>query len=97
MLLITLHFSKYLQNTLTHARTAAVSSPTSNFRQDLSQKSAHSSRSNPVIKNQTDKAITSKPRQDSGDGYDAKLIEMIDKAIVDKSPRVKWEDVGKDL
>ncbi|KAJ6679520.1 AAA DOMAIN-CONTAINING [Salix purpurea] len=82
------------KNTLTHAHTAAVSPPTSNFRQDLSQKSAHSSRNNPVIKNQTDKAITSKPRQDSGDGYDAKLIEMIDKAIVDKSPRVKWEDVA---
>ncbi|KAJ6400446.1 hypothetical protein OIU84_015986 [Salix udensis] len=82
------------KNTLTHAHTAAVSPPTSNFRQDLSQKSAHSSRNNPVLKNQTDKAITSKPRQDSGDGYDTKLIEMIDKAIVDKSPRVKWEDVA---
>ncbi|KAG6749412.1 hypothetical protein POTOM_046458 [Populus tomentosa] len=79
-------------NTLTHAPTAAVSS--SNSRQDLSQKSAHSTRNIPVIKNQTDKAITSKQRQDSGNGYDAKLIEMINTAIVDKSPSVKWEDVA---
>lgn len=47
-----------------------------------------------MIKNQTDKAITSKQRQDSGNGYDAKLIEMINTAIVDKSPSVKWEDVA---
>ncbi|KAJ6972160.1 hypothetical protein D5086_025802 [Populus alba] len=80
------------KNTLTHAPTAAVSS--SNSRQDLSQKSAHSTRNIPVIKNQTDKAITSKQRQDSGNGYDAKLIEMINTAIVDKSPSVKWEDVA---
>ncbi|KAH8488501.1 hypothetical protein H0E87_024245 [Populus deltoides] len=80
------------KSTLTHAPTAAVSS--SNSRQDLSQKSAHSTRNIPVIKNQTDKAITSKQRQDSGNGYDAKLIEMINTAIVDKSPSVKWEDVA---
>lgn len=89
------YFPKFLQNTLTHAPTAAVSS--SNSRQDLSQKSAHSTRNIPVIKNQTDKAITSKQRQDSGNGYDAKLIEIINTAIVDKSPSVKWEDVGKEL
>ncbi|CAK7347946.1 unnamed protein product [Dovyalis caffra] len=82
------------KNTLTHARTAAVSSSTSNSRQNLSQKSAHSTRNNPVIKNQTDKAITSKPTQDSGNGYEAKLIEMINTAIVDRSPSVKWEDVA---
>ncbi|KAL9385568.1 hypothetical protein Peur_022578 [Populus x canadensis] len=81
-----------IMNTLTHAPTAAVSS--SNSRQDLSQKSAHSTRNIPVIKNQTDKAITSKQRQDSGNGYDAKLIEIINTAIVDKSPSVKWEDVA---
>ncbi|XP_011034651.1 PREDICTED: spastin [Populus euphratica] len=80
------------KNTLTHAPTAAV--PSSNSRQGLSQKSAHSTRNIPVIKNQTDKAITSKQRQDSGSGYDAKLIEMINSAIVDKSPSVKWEDVA---
>lgn len=29
------------------------------------------------------------------EGYDAKLVEMINTAIVDRSPSVKWEDVGK--
>ncbi|XP_020681833.1 spastin isoform X1 [Dendrobium catenatum] len=32
--------------------------------------------------------------KDSSGGYDAKLVEMINSAIVDKSPSVKWDDVA---
>lgn len=36
----------------------------------------------------------SRPPQQSGSGYDAKLEEMINSVIVDHSPSVKWEDIG---
>lgn len=32
---------------------------------------------------------------EAGNGYDSKLVEMINTAIVDRSPSVKWEDVGE--
>ncbi|OAY49281.1 spastin isoform X1 [Manihot esculenta] len=79
---------------LTHTHGAAVSSSTSNFKQDLSQKSPRSTRNNVVIRNQTDKPASSKPILDSGSSYDAKLVEMINTAIVDRSPSVKWDDVA---
>ncbi|XP_050238560.1 uncharacterized protein LOC126688039 [Mercurialis annua] len=109
------------KNNLTHAHTAAVPSSTSNFKQDLSQKS-HCSRNTPVMRNQPDKAAKSKlaqnlkspsstgntlvfrtqpdqaakPKsgQDSDKGYEAKLVEMINSAIVDRSPSVNWDDVA---
>ncbi|KAI3838182.1 hypothetical protein MKW92_037043, partial [Papaver armeniacum] len=46
-----------------------------------------------AVRNQTDSAIGSKPARESGN-YDSKLVEMIESAIVDKSPSVKWEDVA---
>ncbi|KDP28731.1 hypothetical protein JCGZ_14502 [Jatropha curcas] len=82
------------KNTITHAHTAAVSSSTSNVKQDLSHMSPRSTRNSPVIRNQTDKAASSKHVQDSGNGYEAKLVEMINTAIVDRSPSVKWDDVA---
>ncbi|KAG0460658.1 hypothetical protein HPP92_020553 [Vanilla planifolia] len=36
----------------------------------------------------------SKNPQDFGGNYDARLVEMINTAIVDKSPAVKWDDVA---
>lgn len=42
-----------------------------------------------------DNDVSLKSSQASGGNYDAKLIEMINTAIVDRSPSVKWEDVGK--
>lgn len=86
-----------MQTILTHTHGAAVSSSTSNFKQDLSQKSPRSTRNNVVIRNQTDKPASSKPILDSGSSYDAKLVEMINTAIVDRSPSVKWDDVGEQL
>ncbi|XWS77167.1 hypothetical protein CRYUN_Cryun01aG0238400 [Craigia yunnanensis] len=78
------------KNTLTHAQTAAVSPRTSNSRRDGLQKSPR----NPVVRNQVDKVGSSKPAQESANGYESKLVEMINSAIVDRSPAVKWEDVA---
>ena len=30
-------------------------------------------------------------------GYDGKLVEMIESVIVDRSPSVNWEDIGQKL
>lgn len=80
---------------MTRAQTASASSKISNVRKNVVQKSLPSSTSRPVLRNQTDKIVTSK--QEAGPGYDPKLVEMINTAIVDRSPSVKWEDVGEDL
>lgn len=45
--------------------------------------------------NKGDSSKGSQNIKDSSGGYDAKLVEMINSAIVDKSPSVKWDDVGK--
>ena len=37
----------------------------------------------------------SKPVQKAGASYDDKLVEMINTTIVDRSPAVKWSDVGR--
>jgi spastin len=36
----------------------------------------------------------SRPVQKAGGNYDDKLVEMINTTIVDRSPSVKWDDVG---
>lgn len=36
----------------------------------------------------------SKPVQKAAGSYDDKLVEMINTTIVDRSPAVKWDDVG---
>lgn len=33
--------------------------------------------------------------QEKMGSYDAKLVEMINSAIIDSSPGIKWDDVGK--
>ncbi|GAB4861873.1 hypothetical protein Ancab_037128 [Ancistrocladus abbreviatus] len=53
----------------------------------------HSSRTSMVVKNQADGSGASKSNPQSG-AYDAKLVEMINTIIVDRSPAVKWEDVA---
>ncbi|TYJ27040.1 hypothetical protein E1A91_A07G159800v1 [Gossypium mustelinum] len=78
------------KNTLTHAQTAAVSPRASNSRRDVLQKSPR----NPVVRNQVDKVGSSKFSQESANGYESKLVEMINTAIVDRSPAVKWDDVA---
>ena len=49
------------------------------------------------MRNQTDKVVNSKPTKDDNSGYEDKLVEMINTTIVDRSPSVKWEDVGMKL
>lgn len=51
-------------------------------------------RNNSIVRSPTKNIGSSKPLQDSTGGYDAKLVEMINTVIVDRSPSVKWEDVG---
>ncbi|KAI8027452.1 Spastin [Camellia lanceoleosa] len=82
------------KNTFTHAQSAAVSSKTSNARKGAIQKSTSLPRYGSVVRNQTDKVVSSKPIQESGSGVDAKLVEMINSVIVDRSPSVKWEDIA---
>uniref|UniRef100_A0A5B6YPN8 microtubule-severing ATPase n=1 Tax=Davidia involucrata TaxID=16924 RepID=A0A5B6YPN8_DAVIN len=82
------------KNFLTHVQNAAVPSTVSNARKDALKKSSGSPRHGSIVRNQSDKVISSKPKQDSGAGYDEKLVEMINSVIVDRSPSVKWEDIA---
>lgn len=44
--------------------------------------------------NQRNSNGVSRPVQEAVGGYDVKLVEMINTAIVDRSPAVKWDDVA---
>lgn len=50
--------------------------------------------SNPITRSQPASVGTSKSMQEASDGYDPKLVEMINTAIVDRSPSVKWDDIA---
>ncbi|KAK8502912.1 hypothetical protein V6N13_100215 [Hibiscus sabdariffa] len=78
------------KSTFTNAQTSAVSPRTSNSRRDVLQKSPR----NPVVRNQIDRVGGSKSAQEPANGYESKLVEMINTAIVDRSPAVKWDDVA---
>jgi len=52
---------------------------------------------NPPRKDEVNKVQSPKLSQTSGENYDTKLVEMINTAIVDRSPSVRWDDVGKNL
>lgn len=82
------------KNTLADTKTATTSSTKSNARTDVLQKSPLTNRRSPIMRSQSDKVVSSKPVQESGHGYDAKLVEMINTVIVDRSPSVKWDDVA---
>ncbi|CAN1308300.1 spast [Linum perenne] len=79
---------------LTRLLTAAVLPSTSSSRQELPKRSPASTRNAPILRNQSPKATSAKPVGESGNSYEAKLVEMINTAIVDRSPSVKWEDVA---
>ncbi|KAI3918113.1 hypothetical protein MKX01_041433 [Papaver californicum] len=73
---------------------AASSSPISGTRKNVTRAPLLSGRNNATtLRNQTDSTGGSKPSRESGT-YDSKLVEMIETAIVDKSPSVKWKDVA---
>lgn len=48
-----------------------------------------------MARNTKDAAASPKPVKESGNVYDDKLVEMINTTIVDRSPSVKWDDVGE--
>lgn len=76
-------------------QTAAVPSTASHPRKVAAQKSSGHSRAGPALRSQDNSAPTlQKPAQASAGGHDAKLVEMINSVIVDRSPSVKWEDIG---
>lgn len=79
-----------MQNTLPYAQRAAVSSPAARARKQVLHKFNNTSINIPIVKEESEKVTNRKPSQDS----DAKLVEMINTVIVDRSPSVKWEDVG---
>lgn len=81
---------KCLQSTSNLAQTAAVPKKPSNATKNVLQKY-------PQRKGQVNKVESPKSSQASGGNYDTKLVEMINTAIVDRSPSVRWEDVGKNL
>ncbi|KAM7275000.1 hypothetical protein ACFE04_016866 [Oxalis oulophora] len=83
-----------IKNTLSRRQSGVASTSTSSFNKDILQQSPRSTRSNAVVRNTMDRAVSPKPVQESGNGLDSKLVEMINTAIVDRSPSVKWEDVG---
>ncbi|KAK2404744.1 AAA-type ATPase family protein [Trifolium repens] len=75
------------QSTSNLAPTAAVPTKLSNTTKKVLQK-------NPQRKNEVNKVQNPKSSQTSGENYDTKLVEMINTAIVDRSPSVRWDDVG---
>ncbi|XP_061339635.1 uncharacterized protein LOC133286256 [Gastrolobium bilobum] len=75
------------QSTSKIAQTAAVPIKPSNTRNNVLQKF-------PQTTGQVNKVGSPKSSQASGANYDTKLVEMINTAIVDRSPSVRWEDVA---
>ncbi|XP_010277454.1 PREDICTED: spastin isoform X2 [Nelumbo nucifera] len=81
-------------NTLTSSQAPAVSSEISCARKDIIRKPSSFNRNSATAKRLTNNAGSSKAVQEPGNGYDAKLVEMINTVIIDRSPSVKWEDVA---
>ncbi|XP_073140134.1 uncharacterized protein [Henckelia pumila] len=86
--------SPLASGTLPKAQAVAVTSTSSHLRKGEVQKSSGNSRGSSAVRSQTGKVTTSKPVQQSGNGYDDKLVEMINSVIVEQGPSVKWEDIA---
>ncbi|KAK6119403.1 hypothetical protein DH2020_046855 [Rehmannia glutinosa] len=82
------------ESTSPKPQTGAISSTVSNPRKMAVQKSSGHSRGGPLLRSQANNATTPRPVKESGSGYDAKLVEMINSVIIDQSPSVKWEDIA---
>lgn len=84
-----------MQRIVPSPHSASVSSTTpSSYRRASLQKTSLPSGGVAVARNHKDATTNPKPVKESGNGYDDKLEEMINTTIVDKSPSVKWDDVG---
>ncbi|KAK6162408.1 hypothetical protein DH2020_002249 [Rehmannia glutinosa] len=86
--------SSEIKSTSPKPQTGAISSTVSNPRKMAVQKSSGHSRGGPLLRSQANNATTPRPVKESGSGYDAKLVEMINSVIIDQSPSVKWEDIA---
>lgn len=73
---------------------AGVASTMPKIKKPVVKSSLHSGASNPITRSQPASVGTSKSMQEASDGYDPKLVEMINTAIVDRSPSVKWDDIA---
>ncbi|XP_024010899.1 spastin isoform X2 [Eutrema salsugineum] len=72
---------------------ASVSSTASN-RRVSSQKTSLPKGGIGMARSPKDATANPKPAKETGNGYDDKLVEMINTTIVDRSPSVKWDDVA---
>ncbi|KAF3439958.1 hypothetical protein FNV43_RR18236 [Rhamnella rubrinervis] len=88
------------KKTLAPATKSTIMPTASTARKHVVPKSSHPSANTPAVRNLTNsisspKPVSSpKPKEESGAAYEAKLVEMINTSIVDRSPSVKWEDVA---
>lgn len=83
------------QNNVVPAPKATAVSTTPKTKRYVAPTSTLPGRKIPIASSKTNSNANTKPVQDSGGSYEAKLVEMINTSIVDASPSVKWEDVGK--
>lgn len=79
---------------VTQAQIGSPAPTTSGARRVALQKSSSLSRHDSGVTSENRKVTTLKPAQVSATGCDPKLVEMIESVIVDRSPSVKWEDIG---
>uniref|UniRef100_A0A803LI13 microtubule-severing ATPase n=1 Tax=Chenopodium quinoa TaxID=63459 RepID=A0A803LI13_CHEQI len=79
--------------TSSHPQAAKGFSKPSTLIKTVPQRPSIVTKSSSLARDRTHKSGASKSNQDTG-GYDAKLVEMINTVVVDKSPSVKWEDVA---
>lgn len=77
-----------------HILARTSSAPRSVAQNTTIQNPTSSKSSSLVIGNQRNYNGASRPVQEAVGGADAKLVEIINTAIVDRSPAVKWDDVA---
>ncbi|XP_075518477.1 uncharacterized protein LOC142552639 isoform X1 [Primulina tabacum] len=82
------------KGTLPKAQSVAVTSTSSHLKKGEVQKSSGNSRGSSAVRSHSGKVTTSRLVQESGNGYDDKLVEMINSVIVEQGPSVKWEDIA---
>ncbi|XP_075518488.1 uncharacterized protein LOC142552639 isoform X2 [Primulina tabacum] len=70
------------KGTLPKAQSVAVTSTSSHLK------------GSSAVRSHSGKVTTSRLVQESGNGYDDKLVEMINSVIVEQGPSVKWEDIA---
>lgn len=77
---------------LPQGQTGAVIRTTSSPKQVASQNFSGPSGFNSTIISDRKKVMARKPAEDNG--YDGKLVKMIESQILDRIPSDKWEDIG---